>query len=148
MAAPIEKPDEPKEKKIKEPRLKVTPEVVEHIRKLGGLGLTKSQICNYYGFSLAGWDLKTAQYPEIDIAMKQGRAEKISKASGKLWEAVERGNLSAIIFFLKTQARWSENSPDPDGNGLPEKPAIPSITLTVNDPVEAARIYQQIMIGS
>lgn len=148
MAEPISKPDEPKEKKIKEPRLPVTAELLANIKKLGGLGLTKQQICNYYGYSLTGWDAKTAKHPEIDTAMKQGRSEKISIASGKLWEAIERGNLSAIIFFLKTQARWSENSPPPDGDGDQGKPAFPAITLTVSDPVEAARIYQQIMIGS
>lgn len=129
-------------------QISVTPEFVAEVRRLGGLGLTLTQIHQFFGLTYDVWLGKCKKYPEIEINMLEGKAEKIGIASGKLWEHIEKGNLSAIIFFLKTQARWREtdNITIPEGEG--GKGAFPPITLTVNDPVEAAKIYQQIMIGS
>lgn len=140
---PPEKPD-----KIKLPRLPVDQKLLDHVEKLGGLGLTQTQIAYYYRHTARQWQYKVGKHPELDAAMKSGKASKIEQASGKLWELIEKNNTAAIMFFLKTQAGWREAAPLDDDGEKDSKPVFPAITLTVNDPIEAAKIYQQIMIGS
>lgn len=136
------------QKKARLPRLLVTPEFIAHVEKLGGLGLTKTQIAHYYRHTISQWEEKVRKNPEIDAAMKQGKASKIEQASGYLWEWVEKKDKASLMFFLKTQGGWRESAPIDDDGEKDGKPAFPAITLTVNDPIEAAKIYQQIMIGS
>ena len=136
----------PRAWKNKQGKIPVTKDFLAEVKRLGGLGLTRTQVHQFFGVVDSTWTAMNKKHPEIDALMNEGKAEKIGIASGKLWEAIEKGNLSAIIFFLKTQGRWRETDPSADGNA--DKPAFPAITLTVNDPIEAARIYQQIMIGS
>ena len=131
--------------------LEITDDIVAHVRKLAGLGLTVQQIYNYYGMSDKTWGKKRKRYPELELAMKQGRAVNIGWASQKLREKMEAGNLGAIIFYLKTQGGWREkeyNNDNGNQGGDGELPKVPSIILTVNDPIEAAKIYQQIMTAS
>ena len=46
--------------------------------------------------------------PEVFTAYRRGKAKKIAEVAGALMKAVDRGDMSAIQFFLKTQAGWSE----------------------------------------
>lgn len=128
----------------------ITPAIIQHVRKLAGLGLTINQIHDYYGLSDKQWLKLRKKHPMLELAMKQGKAVNCEWAAGKLRHKMEQGNLGAIIFYLKTQAGWREkeyNIPNgPSGDG--ELPKVPSIVLTVNDPIEAARIYQQVMTNS
>lgn len=123
-------------------RFFITPEIIEEVGVLAGRGLTNQQIHHYYGIGHAKWYQLVKQYPELDAQIRKGKAKTISYVSGKLMELVKKGNLGAIIFYLKTQARFSEGNTIADED--PEK-GKPSLSLTVNDPVEAAKIYQQIM---
>ena len=137
-----------KEKKKRLPRLVVDAQLIAEVKKLGGLGLTFTQIGYYYSHNPDQWREKVKKYPDLEVAMRQGKAHKIKLASSKLWDLVEKGNIAAITFFLKTQGGWREASPIVNDDEKSSKPLYPAITLTVNDPVEAAKIYQQIMIGS
>ncbi len=134
-------------KRRKPRRPVVTPEMISKVEHLGGLGLTREQIHNYFGMSSEAWQKRVESSPELEMVMKGGLSKKIEIASGKLWEHCLKGNLTAIMFFLKTQGRWRETDrPGENGEAIPQK--FPPITLTVHDPVEAAKIYQQIMSGS
>jgi hypothetical protein len=124
----------------------VTPDILKEVEILSGRGLTQEHIFDYYSISRSCWFNNIQHHPELGEAVRRGKAKTISKVSGKLMEQVLKGNLSAIIFYLKTQARWSENAASGDEGG--EKPPSPALTITVHDPVEASKIYQQIMIGS
>jgi hypothetical protein len=135
-------------KKERLPRLLVDKTFLDHVHKLGGLGLTRLQIAYYYGHTESQWSAKIKKHPEIDIAMREGKANRIEKASGYLWEWIEKRDKASIMFFLKTQAGWREAAPIIEDGEKDSKPTFPAITLTVNDPIEAAKIYQQIMIGS
>ncbi len=46
--------------------------------------------------------------PEVFTAYRRGKAKKIAEVAGALMKAVDRGDMRAIQFFLKTQAGWSE----------------------------------------
>ena len=48
-------------------------------------------------------------------AMKRGRAEGIIQVSNALFEKATQGNVTAMIYYLKTRDRenWGENQPEP-----------------------------------
>ena len=140
--------NETSKKKARLPRLLVDEALLAHVHKLGGLGLTRMQIAHYYGHTVDQWDDKLKKHPELDIAMREGKSSKIETASGYLWEWIEKKDKASIMFFLKTQGGWREAAPIVEDGEKDSKPVFPAITLTVNDPIEAAKIYQQIMIGS
>jgi len=45
------------------------------------------------------------RYPELNNVLKEQRETMLDFAESKLMEAISKGNLTAIIFFLKTQGR-------------------------------------------
>lgn len=128
----------------------VTEDLIAHVRKLAGLGLTITQIHDYYGVTDKTWLKLRKKHPQLELAQKQGRSVNHEYVAGKLRKKIEQDNLGAIIFYLKTQAGWREKEYNNEGgnpNGT-STPKVSAVTLTVNDPVEAAKIYQQIMLGS
>lgn len=139
----VRKPDSPHSRNV---QFEFTEDILKEIEVLAGRGLTNEQIFNYYGVGKNFWYESKQANPEIDKAFQRGKSKTISMVSGKLMEKIRQGNLSAIIFYLKTQARWSEHSTLGIEGG--DKPTGAPLVITVNDPVEASRIYQQIMIGS
>ena len=87
---------------------KLTPEDYERVRKLAALGLTQKEI-GYLLDRSARWVRATLSGDErFAAAYTKGRAEGVAFATGQLREKIKQGNLAAIIFYLKTQARWSE----------------------------------------
>lgn len=128
----------------------MTEKVIEDVKVLAGRGLTQEQIANYLGISEGFITELKHRHPEFAEAIKEGKAKMISLAAGKLIELVKKGNLSAICFYLKTQARWREVERVAETEETEQKPKaqLPAITLNVNDPVAAAKIYEQFMRGS
>lgn len=88
---------------------KPTKQDLLEIESLAGLGLTQAQIAKIKGIS-------------IDILRKysnnsyqQGKAKAIAKVAKTAFEmAVSGKNTAMTIFFLKTQARWTEHPAIPD----------------------------------
>lgn len=118
----------------------VTEEILDEVIILAGKGLTNKQIFAYYEIENGMGYRLLKRYPELDLALRKGKAKTISYVTGKLMEQIKKGNLTAIIFYLKTQAGFS----DKEGKDE-EDESKPSLSITITDPVEAARIYQQIM---
>lgn len=113
------------------------------VEMLAGLGLTKYLIQNYFGHSRDVWTKAEKREPNLKKAFNRGQAKTIARVSGKLYELIMQGNITAIMFYLKTRAGWSEKyNPELDCN-VNE----PAISISVTDPIEAAKIYQQIMKG-
>lgn len=124
----------------------VTEDILKEVKLLAGVGLTQQQIHQYYGLQHTAWHGYTKRHPELYQAIENGKAKNIAFVAGKLMDAIRKGNVSAMIFYLKTQARWSDHSTlEVKGD---DKGPLPALSLTVNDPVEASKIYQKIMLGS
>lgn len=81
-----------------------TPEDMAKIKLYAGLGSTQEQIAAILGKSVD--TLK--RNPEICEALAAGKAETITKVAGKLVQQALKGNMTAAIFYLKTQAGWKE----------------------------------------
>jgi hypothetical protein len=143
------KPKKKKKKSDRKPgrqaKLTVTPSMIEEVKILAGRGLTAEQIYLYFGVHRDCWYDTIKRHPELGEAVKEGKIKALAMVAGKLMKAIHEGNLTAIIFYLKTQARWSENS-NVKGEETDEQKT--KYTIETTDPVEAARIYQQIMTGS
>jgi hypothetical protein len=89
-------------------------------------GLTVAQIASCLGISETTLYKKQNEYAEFMDAIKKGRAEGINQVSNALFEKATQGNVTAMIYYLKTRDRenWGENQPEP----LKE---IPPMQITV-----------------
>lgn len=120
-----------------------TDENIKEVESLAGLGLTKYLIQNYFGHSQEIWLKAEVRTPALKKAFLKGQSQSIARVSGKLYDKILSGSLPAIIFYLKTRAGWSEKyNPEIDANV-----SEPIININVSDPIEASKIYQQIMKG-
>jgi hypothetical protein len=128
------------------PKLKfiVNEKFLKDVSVLAGYGLTQEQLRDYYEISKTQWFILKKKHKKLETVINQGKAQGVSYVSGKLMEQVRKGNLGAIIFYLKTQARWSEHSSLSIENDEKEK-RVTKLEITTNDPVEAAKVYTQIM---
>lgn len=126
----------------------VTDEMLEEITKLSSCGLNQKQIRNYYGISQTSWQRKRLKCPELLVSYNQGKSKGIAFASAKLMELIKKGNFQAIKFFLETVGEFNE-APDFEEEGQEEvKKPKSALTISVTDPIEAAKIYQEIMRGT
>ena len=78
-------------------------------------GLTVAQIASCLGISETTLYKKQNEYAEFMDAIKKGRAEGINQVSNALFEKATQGNVTAMIYYLKTRDRenWGENQPEP-----------------------------------
>lgn len=85
---------------------KPTPEDLAKIRLYAGLGATHDNIGALMGRSADTLN----KHPAAREALAAGKAEVLTKVAGKLVEAALKGNLTAAIFYLKTQGGWRETN--------------------------------------
>ena len=74
--------------------------------------LSKKQLADHMDVSETTFREIEARQPEVFDAYKRGKAKAISKMGRSLIMQAEDGNVSAAIFYLKTQAGWREADPD------------------------------------
>lgn len=89
------------------PQKRLTEEQVQEVRTLGGV-LSKQQLAAYFGMCENTFNEICKRQPEVFEAYRQGKAETTVRVVSHLMDAVHRGDMRAIQFFLKTQAGWSE----------------------------------------
>lgn len=119
-----------------------TAEFIDDVYAHAKLHLTSDQIRTYYGYTISDWSLMLQAYPRLQFALERGGLEMTKMATTKLYDRIERGDLAAITFYLKTKGGWVENVKQ----SVPEKDKLTTaMTLTVTDPIEAAKIYKSIM---
>ena len=70
--------------------------------------LNIEQIADYFGISITTFSEIKKRQPEVSDAYKKGRAKSIQDIGGSLLANARDGNVTAQIFYLKTQAGWSE----------------------------------------
>ena len=62
------------------------------------------------GVSYATVKRYAAEFPTVKIAVQDAKSSTLDFAEGKLYQAIAQGNLTAIIFYLKTHSRARRNS--------------------------------------
>lgn len=97
--------------------------------------LTIEQIADYFGINRRTFHLMRNRSPEIDALYKAGKARANAKMAQSLIKTGMDGNVSAQIFYLKTQARWRETAP--------EQTDLPPLTIHVVDATPEQDIPEQ-----
>lgn len=93
------------------PRIVLTEEQTAKVERLAS-HFTTEQIADYFGISHVTFQNIRKRQPEVSFAYKRGRAKKILRFA-KMLEAKAMGNTkdgdaACIMFYLKTQAGWSQ----------------------------------------
>lgn len=96
--------------KVGRPSIELSDEQILKVEKLAESGLNCDQIANYFGIGETTFHDLKKKNEIISEAYKKGRSAGIEKATGLLWSKMLEGDTTSIIFYLKTQARWSEKN--------------------------------------
>jgi hypothetical protein len=95
------------------PQTNFTDEEITQLEKLSAV-LTVAQMADFFGISERGFRLRMKRDARVRAAYKRGKSDAIFRVGGKLLQMAEGGNVTAMIFFLKTQAGWRETEAVPD----------------------------------
>lgn len=126
-------------------KFEVTEEVIHEIKALILAGMTQKQICEYYDIGYDLWLNRKYEYPELDKIVRQGKMKTTAIVAGYLLELCRDRNLTAVMFYLKTQGGWKEAKDDViEPENKPDEKQL----ITVTDPIEAAKIYQQYILNT
>ena len=88
---------------------KPTPEVLEKIVELASLGCTQAQIARNLHLRPDSFAHLKVQHPQLHQAVMQGKAQGIAYVTSKLRECIAKGNVQAILFYLRCQAKWRDD---------------------------------------
>ncbi len=83
----------------------------QEVARVEGLAavLTKRQLSDYFGVSENTFREIEKRQPEVSAAYKKGKGKAIASVGGNLLKQARKGNVTAAIFYLKTQAGWKES---------------------------------------
>lgn len=81
---------------------------IQMVETLAGQGLTSEQIADCLGIGKTTLYDKAKNYEEFSNAIKKGKGKAAGFVTGKLFEQIRKDNLTATIFYLKTQLGWKE----------------------------------------
>ncbi len=83
--------------------------------------LTVEQIADFFGFEKTTFYRICERQPEVMQRYKRGRAKAIGSVAQGLIQQARAGNLTAAMFYLKTQAGWREREryEDDEGKAVP-----------------------------
>ena len=70
--------------------------------------LSKAQMADYFGICENTFREVEDRQPEVSEAYKRGKGRAIASVAGNLVNQAQNGNVTAAIFYLKTQAGWKE----------------------------------------
>lgn len=101
----LEKGGERLMKRKTKPKIEID---LARVEALASNGLTQQQIADALGISERTLRDRKSNSAEFAEAIKRGKAKGIAFVTNKLMEKVKAGNVTAMIFFLKSQAGWKE----------------------------------------
>lgn len=95
------------------PIKELTPEQIAEVETLASV-LSKEQIADYFGIARNTFNAIMDRQPEVFERYKKGKSKAVRAVGTKLLQKAMEGDLTSMIFYLKTQAGWStEQKPDP-----------------------------------
>ena len=74
--------------------------------------MSKRQLCDYFCVGETTFREIEGRQPEVSDAYKRGKAKAIGSVGQSLIQNAKQGNVTAQIFYLKTQAGWRETDED------------------------------------
>ena len=83
---------------------------LKQVESLAANGLTDEQIASALGISRTTLSNRKRENEQFVQAIKKGKAKGIALVTNKLMESIKGGNITGMIFFLKTQAGWKETN--------------------------------------
>ena len=83
---------------------------LKQVESLAANGLTQEQIASALGISETTLHQRKRDSADFAAAIKRGKAKGIALVTNKLMESIKGGNMTGMIFFLKTQAGWKETN--------------------------------------
>lgn len=75
--------------------------------------LNKSQVADYFGITEKTLREVEKRQPEVSTAYKRGKVRQVASMGMNLVQLAKGGNVSANIFYLKTQGGWKEEQIEP-----------------------------------
>lgn len=96
-----------KEHKGGMPTIVFDEEQIVQVEKLAAV-LSKNQLSDYFGIHDDTFRAIEKRQPEVKLAFNRGKAKAIESVASNLVNQAKNGNMAAAIFYLKTQAGWSE----------------------------------------
>jgi len=100
-----------------------TEEELKKIESLAARGMEQQDIALCLGIRPETLSRKKDVIEQLDQAIKRGKAKGIARVTNALLKNVDIGNVTAQIFYLKTQAGWKETSIN-EINIIPQDKAI------------------------
>ena len=88
-------------------RRRFSDDELDQVERLAGL-LNQEQLANYFGMSSNVFTQCVNDDPRLDVAYRTGRAATISQVAQTLVRKALDGDTQSLIFYLKTQGRWTE----------------------------------------
>jgi predicted DNA-binding protein (UPF0251 family) len=92
---------------ITKPKIQID---LKQVESLAANGLTQEQIASALGISERTLYQQKRDSADFAAAIKRGKAKGIALVTNKLMESIKGGNMTGMIFFLKTQAGWKETN--------------------------------------
>tara|TARA_B100000886_G_scaffold335011_1_gene291426 strand:+ start:469 stop:849 length:381 start_codon:yes stop_codon:yes gene_type:complete len=90
------------------PKVKFDNNQIDQVEKLSAM-LSKSQLSDYFGISENTFRAIEDRQPEVSEAYKKGKSKAIASVAASLLNQAQKGNMTAAIFYLKTQGQYKED---------------------------------------
>jgi len=116
------------------------------VESLAAQGLTEEQIADALGVSRTTLNNRRRESEQFDQAIKRGKAKGVAIVTSKLMEQVKGGNVTAMIFFLKTRGGWSERQ-DADLEREIKRLEAEKLRRELEDPNKGLPEPKQVIIG-
>jgi hypothetical protein len=81
---------------------------LDEVARLAGLGLYEKQICEALGISVRTLE-RRKHNGDFQAALARGKSKAIAQVSNALFELCKEGNVTAIIWYEKTRAGFSDH---------------------------------------
>ncbi len=122
---------------------KPSEEQLKLVMQLAAFGLRQAQICLFIKDAKGHPISEPTLRKHFSTELETGKLKANVKVAETLYRKAIGGDTTSIIFWLKSQAGWKDTQRVEltGANGGP----VQSIATATNNPVEAAKIYQQMM---